>query len=719
MPSRLSTVACAVAAITATCLPTAAWTSGIDRKAAAARAATYDATIGRDQWGVPRVHGKTDADAAFALGYAFAEDDLPLIEEAFAAGNAHRLIARSEAEAQTAYLIQLFRIPQLADRSWNSQLSADVKAYLEAYADGINLYAAKHPREIGRKDLFPVTGKDILRGSIFQSPLFYGMSGTLSQLIAPDANRSLSRGQSLQIGQRAPAPPLLMRGADADMGSNAFAVAKGRTSDGATRLIINSHQPLEGPLAWLEASVFSDQGLAFSGGAFPGSPILRVGANRDLAWAATVNRPDLIDTYKLVINPDNPGQYRIDGEWRTFETATTQTKLRVKGKGVVTVERPMRWSIHGPVLDTKDGPVAIRYASMDEARGEDTSFRMMKARSVVEARALLEPLYMPSTNRIYADRSGAIAKYYLARMPARVEGQNWRGMLPGDDSRLIWTGFEPFTALPHIENPSEGWLTEANSSPFAQMGSASDPVAAAYPKQFGIETDLTNRARRATALMKALPKISKDALWAVKMDHSYAPESYANLLKGLILSAPWSKEPRYGEAMALLQAWDLTLSPDNRSAALAILAMQPLGSALQLGQKLPELKDTTDDAIAFLMKHHGRLDVPWSQINQLQRDDIRRPMTGGPDVLRAASSEFDDATGTLKTMVGDGLVIAVEWDAEGEQTVHSISPFGASGKPGSPHRTDQMEMFVTGKLKPVPMTFGEGIVRRYRPQDGQ
>ena len=694
----------------------AAAAPGFDAKVAVARAAHYQAIVGRDRWGVPRVHGHTDADAAFALGYAFAEDDLPLVEEAFAAANADRLVARSAAEAETAYLVQLFRVAALADRTWARQLSPDVKAFLQAYADGINLYAAQHLDRIGRADLFPLSGKDVLRNGIWQAPLFYGMSATLTRLIAPDANRSLSRGQGLQVGAASSAPALV-RGADQDLGSNAFTVAARHSSDGTTRLIANSHQPLEGPLAWLEASLFSDAGLAFSGGAFPSAPVMLVGANHDLAWTATVNRPDLIDTYKLVTDPAKPNQYRLDGRWRAFEVATALVSVRDQTGKVTTSERPMRWSVHGPVADTKDGPVAIRYASMDEARGIETSYRMMKASSVGQARTLLEPLYLASTNRIYADRTGAIARYYLARMPARIDGPNWKGMLPGDDSHLVWTGFEPFAALPHIENPTEGWLTEANSSPFKQMGSASDPDPARYPARFGIETDLTNRARRATTLMKALPSVSRDQLWAVKMDATYAPDSYAALLRSMIVSAPWAAAPAYAEPIAMLKAWDLTLAPDNRSAALAILTMQPIGTALQLGQKPPEPKDMMDAAIAFLRRHYGRLDVPWKEVNQLQRDGVRRSMTGGPDVLRAASSEVDEKTGTLKTIVGDGLIMLVEWDQQGHQTVSSISPFGASGRAGDPHRTDQMDMFVAGQLKPVPMAFGDGLVRRYRPQD--
>ena len=35
----------------------------------------YDVTIYRDTWGGPHIFGKTDADAAYGLAYANAEDD--------------------------------------------------------------------------------------------------------------------------------------------------------------------------------------------------------------------------------------------------------------------------------------------------------------------------------------------------------------------------------------------------------------------------------------------------------------------------------------------------------------------------------------------------------------------------------------------------------------------------------------------------------------------
>ena len=42
--------------------------------------ATHEASIERDQYGVPHIYGETDADAAFGLAYAQAEDSWPIME---------------------------------------------------------------------------------------------------------------------------------------------------------------------------------------------------------------------------------------------------------------------------------------------------------------------------------------------------------------------------------------------------------------------------------------------------------------------------------------------------------------------------------------------------------------------------------------------------------------------------------------------------------------
>jgi penicillin amidase/acyl-homoserine-lactone acylase len=53
------------------------------------------------------------------------------------------------------------------------------------------------------------------------------------------------------------------------IGSNATAIAPNRTDDGSTYLIINSHQPLTGPVAWYEAHIESNEGAQCYGRTLP------------------------------------------------------------------------------------------------------------------------------------------------------------------------------------------------------------------------------------------------------------------------------------------------------------------------------------------------------------------------------------------------------------------------------------------------------------------
>ena len=66
--------------------------------------------------------------------------------------------------------------------------------------------------------------------------------------------------------------------------SNIFAVSPKRSSDGYTRLWINSHQPWDGPVSWYEAHLVSNEGWDFYGGFFPGSPVPLLGHNKYLGW---------------------------------------------------------------------------------------------------------------------------------------------------------------------------------------------------------------------------------------------------------------------------------------------------------------------------------------------------------------------------------------------------------------------------------------------------
>ncbi len=270
-------------------------------------AGQYHVRIKRDDFGVPHVFGKTDPDVAFGFAFAHCEDDFATIQQVTIATRGKLAAVEGRKAAVTDYLVHLLGIWETVDQKYDHELPAYLKDVLNAYADGVNYYAALHPDKVAR-GLLPVTGRDIAAGFVFKTPFFYGLDRELRKLTEP--------------------PP-----ATVPQGSNGVAVSPLRAADGATRLLVNSHQPYAGPVAWYEAVLQSEEGWHVAGGFFPGSPFMLHGHNAQLGWANTVNSPDLVDVYRLTINPANKDQYLLDGKWRDF--LKTDAAIRVKLWGPV------------------------------------------------------------------------------------------------------------------------------------------------------------------------------------------------------------------------------------------------------------------------------------------------------------------------------------------------------------------------------------------------
>ncbi|HEX4861178.1 MAG TPA: penicillin acylase family protein, partial [Rhizomicrobium sp.] len=194
-----------------------------------AKAKAYDVHIVRDTYGVPHVFGHSDADVAFGLGFAHSEDDFATIQDVALATRGKLAASEGPKAAPGDYLVHAMRVWETIDARYDRDLSPQVKRVLEGYADGVNYYAALHPDAV-KSGLLPLTGKDIAAGFVFKTPFFYGFADTLKKLTADTGGK--------------PALPI---------GSNGMAVGPGRSADGATRLLVNSHQPYTGPVAWYEA----------------------------------------------------------------------------------------------------------------------------------------------------------------------------------------------------------------------------------------------------------------------------------------------------------------------------------------------------------------------------------------------------------------------------------------------------------------------------------
>src|SRR5882724_9699962 len=101
-------------------------------------------TITRDDWGIPHISGKTDADAVFGLLYAQAEDDFNRVETNYF--NALGRAAESEGEG-AIYRDLRMRLINNPDslKALYSRSPRWLRSVMNAYADGLNYYLYKHP----------------------------------------------------------------------------------------------------------------------------------------------------------------------------------------------------------------------------------------------------------------------------------------------------------------------------------------------------------------------------------------------------------------------------------------------------------------------------------------------------------------------------------------------------------------------------------------------
>jgi len=666
----------------------------------------YNVVIERDIRGVPHVIGERDVDAAFGFAYAQAEDNWELVYDTidFYRGTAAK--TKGPDSAITDFLVKWLGIWDDIDAHYSSGLSPEIRAYIEAYADGLNYYAALNP-ERAVADL-PVTGKDIIAGYMFRHILFYGFDGVLKEVLSSERQQPISTANGV-IYNGLP------------VGSNATAISPLNSTDGATRLAINSHQPTTGPVAWYEAHIQSGEGLNAMGGLFPGSATIAVGFNENIAWGATVNKPDLVDVYVLDIDPEDPLRYRIDGEWRDLEVTELSVDVKLWGFLPWTTSELGLRSIHGPVLQTDHGTYAIRYAGMGKMRQVEQWLAMNKAKNLEQWRDALRIHSFASFNFVYADRDSNIMFVHNSLTPVRVGGYDWSQYLPGDDSSLIWQDYMAFDKLPQVINPESGFIHSANQSPFFVTATGSNPKIADYRPEDGFPTRMTNRAVRGLEMFAELSPIAEDEFSQIKHDKKYSPNSRAvRFLQGAInLPLADSAQQSYIDTQAVIRDWDLSTDIENRGAAISTCVIGVEWLAEQKGEPTPDVADAFYSCADRLMAATGRIDPLWGDVNRHVRGDLNLPVGGGPDTLRAIYALGMEEDGYQTNIAGDGLYYFVSWDAQGVQKIRGVHQFGAATlDTQSPHYADQAEDY-TAEILHDPLFDSESrkdkLLRRYRP----
>jgi len=656
------------------------------------RAAPTDSstTIYRDEFGIPHVFAPTLEDAAFAVGYAQAEDRLEELLKNYRRATGTMAEAFGGGSFRDDLMQRVMRHAEISQTKY-ATVSPKVRAVIESFQRGVKSFMKEHPEQVPpwAQEIRPWDAIALGRYIIWNWPM-------------GEAAGDLGRA-GISLG------PIPYRG------SNEMLIAPSRTAMNAAIAIVDPHVGWYDSIRFYEIRIYTPEYNA-SGVSILGMPLPALGHSRYCSVAMTTGGPDTSDIFEEEVDPANPKQYRYDGQWRDF--TVRKTTIRVKsGEKLDPREVPLYYSHHGPIVAQKGNKAyAMAIPYFDEVGLADQTYEMMKARNLAEMKQALARLQLMAQNIMVSTVQGDI--YYLrnGRTPIRPAGVDPRLPIPGNTSATEWQGIHPMSDLVQIENPPCGWMQNCNCSPMAMMNK-DQPRHEQFAGRAHVYNELPKRAthQRAEMVNELLDSAShvtvEQAIEIAFCTQVWRAERWQARLKEAWNHA--TELDQKGDARvlySLIADWNRRCDPDSKGALAYYAFKKALGGEAARQTEPPanltdaQLLEAVRNGAAGNKAQFGEVAVPYGHYFRVGRrgGDRNYPVGGGSahDVAMATPRAISFASSAdRKQMVGQGgqsatqIVIMTD-----PPESYAIIPLGESDHKESGHWDDQAEkLFSKGK----------------------
>jgi acyl-homoserine-lactone acylase len=667
-------------------------------------------TIIRDDWGIPHIYGKTDADAVFGLIYAQAEDDFNRIETNYLNSMGRLAEAEGDSVIFRDLRMKLFIDPDSMQAKYATSPEW-FKTLIQSWADGLNYYLATHPKVSPRviKRFEPWMALTFSEGSI---------GGDIESINLRRLRAFYGRDSATPTpSDSVPAEP---------GGSNGFAIAPQNTTGRHALLLINPHTSF---FFRAEVQVQSEEGLNAYGAVTWGQFFVYQGFNERAGWMHTSSGVDNIDEYLETIERQGDRLfYRYGGALRPVQTSQLTVPYKTAtgmANRVFTVYR----THHGPIVRDSGGKwISVRLME-EPVKALTQSYTRTKARDYKAFRETMELHTNSSNNTIFADAGGNIAYFHANFVPKRDPTFDWTKPVDGSDPATEWQGVHSIDEGPLVVNPASGWLYNTNNAPWSAAGPNS-PEQARYPAY--MEKGRENaRGLHAIRVLRDRHDFSLSSLTAAAYD-SYLT-GFQRLLPTLFkayegMAAANPLKAKLAEPVKTLREWDLRWSATSIPTTLAVfwgtqLTRRDSAGAQRAGLPVeeyivtrvpPERKlEALAAAVDKLTADFGTWQTPWGEINRFQRltGAIVQPFNDAapsipvafPSARWGSLASFGARAyrGTRKFYgtSGNSFVAVVEF---GDSVrARAVTAGGESGDPASPHFNDQAVRYSKGDLREV------------------
>jgi penicillin amidase len=574
----------------------------------------------RDSYGIPHIYASNEHDLFLAMGYVHAQDRFWQMDFWRHIGSGRLSEIFGESQLETDAYLRTMGWDRVAEQEWENG-SDELRAIYQAYADGVNAYLGEnrgasisfeyavlslmnpdyepepwtpvHSMTWGKAMAWNLSGN--MTSEIQRATLLPKIgSSRLSELYPPypedhptivPSITGFQAEASAVVRQQWKIPPTLIDSVRIKnellesilmdrapgIGSNNWVIGGDRTTSGFPLLADDMHLSAQMPSIWYEIGIHCrpvSENCRFNsvGYSFVTIPIVVVGHNDHIAWGVTNLGPDVQDLYLEKINPENPLQYQVEGEWWDMEVV--EDIIRVAGSDPVPIT--IRYTRHGPILSDAspelqglalrqspepDSPMAIslRWTALEPGTLLESGIQLNLATNWDEFRQALSMWDVPSQNFVFADREGNIGYQTPGRIPIRAKGD---GSLPvpGWTNEYEWIDFIPYDELPRSFNPDQGYLATANNA----------VIGLEYPYLLSTEWDLGYRANRIVEMIESKGTLSRDDIRQIHGDNFNAMGPlFVPLLFELEIS-----DPEIRAAVETLDGWNFQNHMDSQPAAL-------------------------------------------------------------------------------------------------------------------------------------------------------
>ncbi|MBF4484567.1 penicillin acylase family protein [Flavobacterium sp. CSZ] len=682
-------------------------------------------SIVRDQWGIPHVYGKTDADAVFGLLYAQCEDDFKRIEMNYI----EKLGRLSEIKGQSVLYNDL-EIRLLIDteeaKSDYKKAPAWLKKLLNSYADAINFYLYKHPEVkpvllMHFEPWFPLLWTDGSIGAISTADL---STGELKAFYSGNNDKVayVEREKNVQTG------------------SNGFAFSPSKTADGNAILYINPHTTF---YFRPEVQITSEEGLNVYGAVTWGQFFIYQGFNENCGWMHTSSNVDVADMYaEKITNKNGKLFYEFDKKLLPVIEKEITIKYTENGK-LIPKKFKTYFTNNGPVMAKRDKKWISLKSNNRSMTSLIQSWVRTKSKSFEEYKRAMDLKANTSNNTVYADSKGNIAYWHGNFIPIRDKNLNWAKVVDGSVSTTQWKGLHEVNETVHIYNPVNGWLQNCNSTPYSVAGENS-PKRENYLPYMAPDGE-NFRGINAVRIFSKGNHYTLDKVIAEGYDTKLS--IFEILIPSLV--AVFEKnirpsDPEYAELIepiSILKNWDYYAKENSIATTLAVewaYKLDPIILKAYIDQgELDQVENTKNfaqtatvsqlipqlqEVLKNLKSNWGTWQVAWGEINRFQRfngdidlkyDDSKPslPITFGPGSwgsLPSFKSSYQKDSKKRYGYNGNSFVCAVEFGSRIK--AKSLLAGGNSGDPNSKHFNDQSEMYQKGQFKEV-LFYKEDVIK--------